>query len=134
MTARMDGSFIDYVDFVDVALEALETAPRKLFERMVRLILNKFHDQEIELQRLSLEIDDMHVLPIDDLDEFYDTVLESVDNIKLFKRKLEEIQAKDPLFEELYMQADKLHSALVHYLDRMGQLEVRILQENPRSA
>jgi hypothetical protein len=134
MTARMDGSFIDYVDFVDVALEALETAPRKLFERMVRLILNKFHDQEIELQRLSLEIDDMHVLPIDDLDEFYDTVLESVDNIKLFKRKLEEIQAKDPLFEELYTQADKLHSALVHYLDRMGQLEVRILQENPRSA
>jgi len=130
----MDGSFIDYVDFIDVALEALETAPKKLFEKMMRLILNKFHDQEIELQRLSLELDDMHSIPVDDIDEFYDTVLEAVDNIKLFKRKLEEIQTKDPLFVELYDQADKLHTALVHYMDRMGQLEVRIIQENQQSA
>ena len=134
MTARMDGSFIDYVDFIDVAVEAFETAPRKLFEKMMRLILNKFHDQEIELQRLSLEMDDMHVLPVDDLDEFYDTVLDAVDNIKLFKKKLEAIEAKDPLFAELYNEADKLHSALVSYMDRMGQLEVRIMQEEQRSA
>lgn len=130
----MDGSFIDYVDFIDVAVEAFETAPRKLFEKMMRLILNKFHDQEIELQRLSLEMDDMHVLPVDDLDEFYDTVLDAVDNIKLFKKKLEAIEAKDPLFAELHDEADKLHSALVSYMDRMGQLEVRIMQEEQRSA
>ena len=130
----MDGSFIDYVDFIDVVQEALETAPRKLFEKMMRLILNKFHDQEIELERLALEMDDMHSLPVDDLDEFYDTTLDTIDNIKLFKKKLEQIKAKDTLFEDLYTQADKLHSSLVTYMDRIGQLEIRILQENQKSA
>ena len=134
MTARMDGSFIDYVDFIDVVQEALETAPRKLFEKMMRLILNKFHDQEIELQRLALEMDEMHSLPVDDLDEFYDTTLNAIDNINLFKKKLEQIKKKDALFDELYTKADKLHSSLVTYMDRMGQLEVRILQENQKSA
>ena len=134
MTARMDGSFIDYVDFIDVVQEALETAPRKLFEKMMRLILNKFHDQEIELQKLALEMDEMHSLPVDDLDEFYDTTLDAIDNINLFKKKLEQIKKKDILFEDLYTQADKLHSSLVIYMDRMGQLEVRILQENQKSA
>ncbi len=134
MTARMDGSFVDYVDFIDVVQEALETAPRKLFEKMMRLLLNKFHDQEIELQRLALEMDEMHSLPVDDLDEFYDTTLDAIDNINLFKKKLEQIKDKDTLFEDLYTQADKLHSSLVTYMDRMGQLEVRILQENQKSA
>ena len=134
MTAKMDGSFIDYVDFIDVAQEALETAPRKLFEKMMRLLLNKFHEQDVDLQRLALEMDDMHVLPVDDLDEFYDTTLNGIDNIKLLKKKLEQIKTKDVLFDELYAQADKLHSSLVAYIDRMGQLEVRILEENHRSA
>jgi hypothetical protein len=101
---------------------------------MMRLILNKFHDQEIELERLALEMDDMHSLPVDDLDEFYDTTLDAIDNIKLFKRKLEQIKEKDALFEDLYAQADKLHSSLVTYMDRMGQLEGRVLQENQKSA
>ena len=130
----MDGSFIDYVDFIDVVQEALETAPRQLFEKMMRLILNKFHDQEIALQRLALEIDDMHSLPVEDLDEFYDTTLDAVDNLKLFKKKIDKIKNKDMLFDDLYAQADKLHSSLITYIDRMGQLEVRILQENQKLA
>ena len=134
MTARMDGSFIDYVDFIDVVQEALETAPRKLFEKMMRLILNKFHDQEIELQRLALEMDEMHSLPVDDLGEFYDTTIDAIDDIRLFKKKLEQIKKSDALFDDLYAQADKLHSSLVTYMDSMGQLEVRILQENQKSA
>ncbi len=134
MTARIDGSFSDYVDFIDVVQEALETAPRKLFEKMMRLILNKFHDQEIELQKLALEMDEMHSLPVDDLDEFYDTTLDAIENIKLFKKKLDQIKKKDILFEDLYIQADKLYTSLVVYMDRMGQLEVRILKENKKSA
>ena len=134
MTARMDGSFIDYIDFIDVVQEALETAPRKLFEKMMRLILNRFHDQEIELQRLALEMDEMHSLPVDDLNEFYDTTLNAIDNIKLFKKKLEQIKEKDAMFEDLSTQVDKLYTSLVIYMDRMGQLEVRILQENQKSA
>ncbi|WP_456402841.1 hypothetical protein [Hydrogenimonas sp.] len=134
MTARMDGSFIEYVDFIDIVQETLETAPRALFEKLVRFLLNRFHEQEVALQRLALEIDEMHTLPVDDLDEFYDTTLQAVDDIKLFKKRLEPLKTKDRLFDELYMQADKLQSALVHYMDRMGQLEVRLLQEKRHSA
>ncbi len=41
---------------------------------------------------------------------------------------------KDALFDDLYTQTDKFHSSLVAYMDSMGQLEVRILKENQKSA
>ncbi len=126
MTARMHNSFNDYFDFIDILKEALETAPRRLFESMVYLIINKFHNKEIELQKLALEIDEMSSIPIDNLEEFYDDILESIEDIKLFKKKLQEIKSKDYLLESLYNQADKLHTALLIYMDRMGQLEVRV--------
>ena len=134
MTARMDGRFGQYVDYVDIALEALQTAPRELFEKMVRFLIDQFHQREIELQRLSLELDDMHGMPIEDLDGFYDVMQEGIDDIRLFKRKLETIRTQAPILSELYNQADRLHTAMVQYMDRMGQLEVRILHEQRRSA
>jgi len=128
MTAKMDNSFINFVDFIDVTLEAYDTAPKKLFEKMMRMLISTFHTQEIELEKLVLSIDEMHVIPVDDLDAFYDTVLDTIDDVKLFKKKIEPLTAKDALFLELYAQLDKLHTALVLYMDRMGQLEVRLLQ------
>ena len=128
MTAKMDNSFINFVDFIDVALEAYNTAPRKLFEKMMRMMISTFHAQEIELEKLVLAIDDMNVIPVDDLDEFYDTVLETVDDVKLFKKKIESLTPEDTLFLELHTQLDELHTALIQYMDRMGQLEVRLLQ------
>ena len=38
MTARM-GSFVDLIDFTNVANEALKSAPRKLFEDIMQLKL-----------------------------------------------------------------------------------------------
>lgn len=128
MTAKMDNSFINFVDFIDVALEAYDTAPKKLFEKMMRMLVSTFHTQEIELEKLILSIDEMHVIPVDDLDAFYDSILDTVDDVKLFKKKIEPLISKDTLFLELYTQLDKLHTALVQYMDRMGQLEVRLLQ------
>jgi len=131
MTTQIDES---YFDFIDVAIEALETAPRKLFEKLMRLIINKFHNQEIELQRLALEIDKMNNLPMNDLDKFYDNTIETIENIKLLKKRVEQIKDKDSLFEELYTQIDKLYTSLIIYMDRMGQLEIRILQNKQKSA
>lgn len=128
MTAKMDNSFINFVDFIDVSIEAYNTAPKKLFEKMMRMIISTFHTQEIELEKLVLSIDDMNVFPVDDLDTFYDTVLDTLDDVKLFKKKIESLTSKDTLFLELYTQLDKLHTALVQYMDRMGQFEVRLLQ------
>ena len=134
MTAKMDNSFINFVDFIDVAVEAFETAPKKLFIKMMRMIISTFHEQTIALEKQALEIDNMHVMPVDDLDEFYDTVLDSVEDVKYFKKKLETLKAKDSLFVELDEQTDKLHTALVALMDRMGQLEVRVLQNKSKSA
>ncbi len=128
MTAKMDNSFINFVDFIDVALEAYTTAPRKLFDKMIRMLISTFHTQEIELEKIVFAIDEMNAIPVDDLDAFYDTVLDTVDDVKLFKKKIEPLVSKDALFSELYTQLDKLHTALVQYMDRMGQLEVRLLQ------
>ena len=90
--------------------------------------MSTFHAQEVELEKLVLAIDDMNVIPVDDLDEFYDTVLDTVEDIKLFKKKIETFSTEDVLFQELYTQLDTLHTALIVYMDRMGQLEVRLLQ------
>ena len=128
MTAKMDNNFINFVDFIDVAIEAYDTAPRKLFEKMMRMMVATFHTQEVELEKLVLAIDEMHVIPVDDLDEFYDTILDTVEDVKLFKKKIDPLSSKDTLFLELHTQLDKLHTALVLYMDSMGQLEVRLLQ------
>ena len=128
MTAKMDNNFINFVDFIDVAIEAYDTAPRKLFEKMMRMMVSTFHTQEVELEKLVLAIDEMHVIPVDDLDEFYDTILDTVEDVKLFKKKIDPLSSKDTLFLELHTQLDKLHTALILYMDSMGQLEVRLLQ------
>jgi division protein CdvB (Snf7/Vps24/ESCRT-III family) len=127
MTAKMDNSFINFVDFIDVALEAYTTAPKKLFDRMMRMIISTFHSQEVELEKLQLAIDEMNTIPTDDLDDFYDTVLDTIEDVKLFKKKIKPLITKDVLFLELQEKLDSLHTALVKYMDRMGQLEVRIL-------
>ena len=129
MTARMDNSFINYVDFIDVAIEALETAPKKLFIKMMRMIINTFHIESIEIQRQTLEIEAMHVIPVENLDDFYDGILDSIDDVKLLKKKLENIKNKDELFLDLLEQVEEMHLSLVQYMDKMGQLEVRILTE-----
>ena len=127
MTAKMDNSFINFIDFIDVSLEAYHTAPRKLFEKMMRMMISTFHSQEIELEKLALAIDEMNIIPVDDLDDFYDTVHDTIDDVKLFKKKIEHLTSKDTLFAELYKQLDELHTSLLQYVDRMGQLEVRLL-------
>lgn len=134
MTAKMENTFIDYADFIDVAMEAFETAPKKLFQKIMRKVIDSFHVQAVELNKQAIEIDEMHTLPVDDLDEFYDTVLETVENFKLLKKQLLPLLEKDELFTELNEEAHKVHDALIHYMDRMGQLEVRILQESHQSA
>ena len=128
MTAKMGSSFVDLIDFTNVAKEALSTAPRKLFEDIMQLILNKFHNQSIELERLSLELDEMQTLPVADLDEFYDNILKEIDDLTLFKKRLEELKSTDPLFEKLHKQTEELLTNLNIYIDRMGQLEVRVLK------
>jgi len=127
MTARMDNSFINYVDFFDVAVEAFDTAPKQLFIKMMRMIIGTLHQQASEIEKEALLVDEMNKIPVDDLEEFYDTILDSLEDIKLLKIKLETMQNKDKLFLELLEELHSVNNAFTLYMDRMGQLEVRVL-------
>lgn len=125
----MESSYIDYADFIDVAVEAFDSASKHLFAKIVRKVIHQFHQQSVALQKKAFELDEMHSLPTNDLDEFYDTLLDSVENIKLLQKELKPLLKKDALFVELQEESERLHEALVHYMDRMGQLETRLLED-----
>ena len=71
----------------------------------------------------------MMVISIQDLEEYYDEMLDSVEDIKLLKSKLIELESKDTLFTTLYQTLESLNIALVQNMNRMGQLEVHILSQ-----
>ena len=71
----------------------------------------------------------MNQIPVDDLEEFYDGILESIDDIKFLKSKLEAVKNKDEIFLELLNEFNRVNEFAVLYMDRMGQLEVRILSK-----
>ena len=129
MTARMDSNFINYVDFLEVTVEAYATAPKKLFSKMMRMIINTLHQQASKIEKDALLVNGMNQFPIDDLEEFYDVILDKIDDIKLLKIKLEEFKDNDKLFSELLEELTKLQNAYRLYMDRMGQLEVRLFSK-----
>lgn len=130
MTAKMNSNFVNYSDFISISEEALETAPRELFDKMMQMIIFTLHKEVIEHKRYSLEIDNMNLSPIDDLESYYDTTLESMEDIKLLKKRLILLKDRDKLFSNLYNTLQELHQAFIQELDSMGQLEVRLLTQS----
>jgi len=129
MTAKMNNSFVNYIDFLDLAIEAYKTAPRKVFTKIMHMIINALHEQSIEIEKQTLQFDNMNSIPINDLDEFYDTIIDGIDDIKLLQKRLKEQNIDDILFDELDEQLTQLYSSFVLHMDRMGQLEVRIMSQ-----
>jgi len=129
MTVKMQNNFINYSDFLDILIDAFYTAPRELFEKMIQMITSTLHQQSIKLEKEALQLDDMNMLPVDDLEEYYDDMLDEIEDVKLLKKRLVDLQDKDILFTTLYTTIDTLHQAFVLHMDRMGQLEITILTQ-----
>ena len=129
MTVSMNNNFINYSDFISVSLDALETAPRELFEKMMQMINSTLHQQVVELEKQALQIDEMSIIPVNDLEEYYDVTLDAVEDVKLLKKSILKIEKKDILFSKLSKTITDLHEAYVHHMDRMGQLEIRVLSK-----
>ena len=130
MTAKMNSSFMNYSDFLDILIDTYHTAPRELFEKMVQLVITSLHQQRVQLEKEALQIDEMNIIPVDDLEEYYDTTLDTIEDIKLLKNRIAKYQDRDTLFNSLYMTMDTLHYAFVSHMDRMGQLEIRYLNKH----
>ena len=127
MTVRMNNNYMNYSDFLTIVEEAFKTAPKELFQKMVQMIISSLHQQTAELEKQALQIDDMSLIPVDDLEEYYDTTLDAIEDVKLLKKRLIDLKDKDTLFMTLYTTIDNLHQAFVLHIDRMGQLEIRLL-------
>jgi len=127
MTVRMNNNFINYSDFLNILVDAFNTAPKELFEKMIQMIISSFHQQTVKLEKQALQINDMNLIPVDDLEEYYDTTLDAIEDIKLLKKRLIDIKDKDALFFTLYTTINSLHQAHILHIDRMGQLEIRLL-------
>jgi len=133
MTVRMNSNFINYLDFLTILVETFNTAPRELFEKMIQMIISALHQQTIELEKQALQIDEMNLLPVTDLEEYYDNTLDAIEDVKLLKKRLIDLKEKDSLFSTLHSVLDKLHQASVQHIDRMGQLEIRIVANGQSS-
>jgi len=129
MTAKMNNNFINYFDFLDILVQTFNTAPRELFEKMIEMILSTLHQQTISLEKEALQIDEMNIIPFDDLEEYYDTVLEEIEDIKLLKKRVLSLKDRDILFDKFYNALDRLHQAFILNIDRVGQLEIRVLSK-----
>ena len=129
MTVRMNNNYMNYSDFLTILVEAFKTAPKELFEKMGQMIISSLHQQTVELEKQALQMDEMNLIPIDDLEEYYDTTLDAIEDVKLLKKRLIALHDKDRLFATLYTTMDKLHQAFVLHIDRMGQLEIRVLSK-----
>ncbi len=129
MTVQIKNNSINDIDFLDIVIETFKTAPRKLFIKMMRFFINTIHNRANELEQKALSIDNMNQIPVDDLEEFYDEILENIDDIKFLKSKLEAVKNRDEIFLELLNEFNRVNEFAVLYMDRMGQLEVRILSK-----
>lgn len=95
----------------------------------MRLLINSIHKKAIEIEKETLLIDDMNSIPVNDLDDFYDTILHLSESIKLLKKRLDKHNSMHTLFNELNQQLERLYIASILYMDRMGQLEVKLMTQ-----
>ncbi|CAA6817326.1 MAG: Unknown protein [uncultured Sulfurovum sp.] len=129
MTAIMNKNYINYDEVFDLAIEANDSSTKDLFTSIMRLLINSIHKQALEIEKETLLIDDMSSMPIDDLDEFYDTTIDLSDNIKLIRKRLQKHNSNNSLFNEFDKELDRLYTANTLLMDRMGQLEVKLMTQ-----
>jgi hypothetical protein len=127
MTAIMDSN-ISSDDILDLAIEA-DNSSSNLVTSILNLLIHSIHKQALEIEKETLLIDEMNNLPVDDLDEFYDTALDLSDNIKVQRKQVQKHNSTNTLFNELDKQLERLYQANILLMDRMGQLEVRLLTQ-----
>jgi len=93
---------------------------------MIEILISAFNQQRVELERQALKIDEMNLIPVDDLEEYYDITLDAIEDVKLLKKRLIELK-KEIHFNRLYKTLNNLHKVFILHMDRMGQLETRIV-------
>lgn len=127
MTAIMSNN-ISSDDILDLAIEA-DNASSKLLTSILNLLIHSIRKQTLEIEKETLLIDEMNNLPVDDLEKFYDTALDFSDSIKVQRKRVQKHNSSNTLFTELDDQLERLYQANILFMDKMGQLEIRLMTQ-----
>ena len=120
-----------YFDFFTIAIDAYHNQNRQIYRKLMTTIISTYKALTNEIELSNSYIDKSEKLNYSDneLDNFYDTIYDSIDIIKLYKRRLQNLKNQDELFDDLYKIIDKLHLVIIEHLDRISTLEVKSIQE-----
>ncbi|KIM06911.1 MAG: hypothetical protein KU38_11655 [Sulfurovum sp. FS08-3] len=120
-----------YFDFFTIAVDAFKSQDKSIYRKLMTTIINSYKSliDELELSSAYLDnhatLDQLHT----QLEDFYDNIYDSIEIIKLYKQQLQELKNQDELFDDLHQVTNKLHLAMVEYLDRISTLEVKNIQQ-----
>ncbi|SFV66451.1 hypothetical protein MNB_SV-12-1356 [hydrothermal vent metagenome] len=120
-----------YFDFFTIAIEAYNSQNKNIYRKLMITLISTYKAliNEIELSSSYLDkTEKLHYLE-NELETFYDNMYDSMDIIKLYKKRLEELKNQDGLFADLYEVIDKLYLVMIEHLDRVSTLEVKSIQQ-----
>jgi len=130
MTAIMNNTSA-YLDFFDIAKEAYESQKTDIYRKIMTTLIASYKSSLHTIEIENSDLDNVEHLSIneEELESFYDAMYDMVDLVKLLKKQLIPLKAKDGLFDDLYHTTDKLHEALMHHIDIISTQEVKMLQK-----
>lgn len=121
-----------YIDFFAIAVDAYNSNQESIYTKLMMTIIGTYKSLIDEIELYSIALDKNRELRFSDieLENFYEDTYDTIDIIKLYKKKIETIDSKDRLLVELHDVVDRLHTLLVEYLDSVSTLEVKKIQKS----
>jgi len=125
----INSNFIQFFDFFEIAIEALKNSQKYIYNKILNTLNNQLYTAYIDLEKFSLSIDDINNIYEWDIVSMYDNFLNSVDDIKIFKKNISKHKSNDFEMTNLYNTADKIHDLLLEILDKIAYKEINILKD-----
>ena len=120
-----------YLDFFTIAIDAYNDQNKTIYRKLMTTIISTYKALTNEIELSSSHLDKSQTVPYseNELEKFYDNMYDSIDIIKLYKQRLQELKEEDGLFNDLYHVIDNLHLIMIEHLDRISVLEAKIIQK-----
>jgi len=113
MSFVINSNFIQFFDFFEIAMEALKNSQKYIYSKILNTLNNQLHAAYIDLEKISLTIDDINNIYEWDIVSLDDSFLNSIDDIKIFKKNISKYKSNDFEITNLYNTADKIHNLLL---------------------
>ena len=130
MTLELKTNFLHYFDFLSIAIDAYKSSQAYIYKKILSTLANKLHNNCIELEKISLKLEQGSKFIYDyDLESTHDSMLDSIEDVKLLKSKIKKIDINEFEFTNLYNQADEAHNAMIDIIEKLAYLEIEELKK-----